>query len=95
MKKTKLTNNFQLVMWTACSTADIMSPSIQRQFLVDNDFNQEELSTMDDIEVRFNTIKVIFINSVVDNILVFCDTEKEYQKIEESMFTFLKEWDEL
>jgi hypothetical protein len=95
MKKTQLINNFQLVMWTACSTADIMSSSIQRQMLVNNDFNKEQLTTMDDHQVRIQVIRVIFINSVEDNILAFCDTQEQFDKTEREMYTFLKEWDEL
>ena len=95
MKKTKLYNDFTLLMYGACSTADVTTSTIQRQILIHNGYTQELLGLMDDHEARWLLIKVVFVKSVNTNILDLCETQEEYDKKERKMWDFIKEWDEL
>lgn len=95
MKKTKLLHDFTLLMYGACSTADMTTPSIQRQILIHNGYTQEVLGLMNDHQVRLLLIKTLFIKSVNANILDLCETQKEYNKKELEMWIFIQSWDEL
>jgi hypothetical protein len=63
--------------------------------LFDNEFNPEQLRMMDDFEVRIQTIRTMFINMTIDNVIGMCDDFNEAENIQQSMWTWLKEWDEL
>jgi hypothetical protein len=94
MKK-KLKLYFQHTMDTCISCVNLMNPKVQRTVILEDGFNPEQLQTMNDLEVRIQTIRSLFIQSVIDNKLELCETGYEFNNTESGMYKFLKEWDEL
>lgn len=82
-------------MYGACSTADVTTPTIQRQILLNNGYTKELLGIMNDHDVRLQLIKFLFLKSANANILDLCGTQEEYDKKERKMWIFIQSWDEL
>jgi len=86
---------FNDIMEFSISAVNLMNPSVQRIILTEQDFNQEQLALMNDMEVRLQCIRNVYISTSVDNVLNLIDDENEMKTAEKNMWSVLKYWDNL
>ena len=77
------------------SAVNMMNPSVQRIVITEQDFNQEQLALMTDIDVRLQIIKNVYINASRDTVLELIDDDNEHNTAEKNMWSVLKHWDNL
>jgi hypothetical protein len=86
---------FNDIMEFSISAVNLMNPSVQRIILTEQDFNQEQLALMTDMDVRLQVIRNVYISTSVDNVINLIDDENELKTAEKNMWSVLKHWDNL
>ena len=81
---------FDKAMNGAYGIVESMSNEMMKEFLLHNEFNPEQLIKMNELEVRIQTMRTLFI--IICRNSLFVD---EKPVLESAMWTYLKEWDNL